>query len=177
MITHAGREIQKYISAVKVFIIICVHIRVVHLDVLHAHNFAPTKGGCWCGWMGLQQRLEGLLLRHQCPWRNFPTAFVRQRTTGGVSDGWGTRLQWNLPHITRSDSLTDPSQPEKLQFSQLLNARTQTERMDPQCISGLPHAKSMRSVDGRMQWTCRVSFNNFPAPPSLTEPISAPCHR
>ena len=33
-----------------------------------------------------------------------------------------------------------------------------TERTDPQCISGSPHAKSMRSVDGQMQWANGVTF-------------------
>ena len=45
------------------------------------------------------------------------------------------------PHITQSDKLTDPSQPEKLQEP--------TEPTDPQCISGSPHAKSMSSVNGQ----------------------------
>ena len=73
MITHAGREIQKYTSAVKVFIIICVHIRVVHLDVLHAHNFAHRFGRDMPPWVELHLASgrfrcpcprEGQILRH-----------------------------------------------------------------------------------------------------------------
>ena len=32
-----------------------------------------------------------------------------------------------------------------------------TWRTDPQCISGASHVKSMRSVDGRVQWVCGVT--------------------
>ena len=37
-----------------------------------------------------------------------------------------------------------------------------TERTDPQCISGSPHAKSMRSVNGQMQWACGVVLADPP---------------
>ena len=168
---------------------------------------------------------------------------------GGVSAGGGERLQWNLTHITRSDWLTDPSQPEKLRrvptasvrqrisltlhgaipkcilgpsvpsapslafrnwenvnFSGCDGSVSQSDcvkwvkfhwrrippqsgtapvvlwrtdavgkrgynlyairkkrrsrrdgRTDPQCISESPHAKSMISFDGRMQWASGVT--------------------
>ena len=77
---------------------------------------------------------------------------VNGRREACLTDG-GTRLQWNLPHIMPSVWLMDPSQPEKLQFLNFWTQETEpTERTDPQCILGLPHAKSMRSVNGRMQW-------------------------
>ena len=61
-------------------------------------------------------------------------------------------------HITRSDWLTDPSQPEKFTFSQLLNARDGANGTDGPTMHFSPHAKLMRSVDGGMQWACEVTY-------------------
>ena len=83
---------------------------------------------------------------------------VNGRWKACLTDG-GTRLQWNLPHITQSDWLTDPSQPEKLKFSQLLKSRDGADATDgPTMHFVSPHTKSMRCVKGRMQWASAVTF-------------------
>ena len=51
--------------------------------------------------------------------------------TEGVSDGGGHAFSGiYLPHITRSDWLTDPSQPEELKCSKLLNAGDEADGKD-----------------------------------------------
>ena len=123
MITHAGREIQKYTSAVKVFIIICVHIRVVHLDVLHAHNFAHRFGRDMPPWVELHLASgrfrcpcprEGQILRHYSimPQQRIRRSlksynFLNFWTQERRRNGWTHNAFRDCPMQSQWDPLTD----------------------------------------------------------------------
>ena len=77
------------------------------------------------------------------------TVHVCRLMTGGVSDAWGTRSDW-IRHCQKSLTF--------LNF--LMQATETTERIDPQCISRVPDAKSMRSIQGRAQCERGVRATN-----------------
>ena len=93
----------------------------------------------------------------------FPHKLYPAVTLHSSVDGWG--LFWRIHVFSRFQTISLDSvfarhdligrrirlQPEKWNVSQLLTQATEpTERMDPQCISRVPKAKSMRSVNGRV---------------------------